>query len=127
MLALPALSTLFVASLSLELVHAHGINHHNIAKRQTASASSAAASGSSSTAAAATSTTAAAGSTTAAATSSSNTVAPSGTGSYNVPPLESITSGMPAGATPTLRSTFAAGSTPSYSGAPALPTTCMFD
>ncbi|RPD76874.1 hypothetical protein L226DRAFT_532889 [Lentinus tigrinus ALCF2SS1-7] len=54
--------------------------------------------------------------------------APSGTGKYNIPPLSAITSGLPAGATPTLSSTFSAGAKPTaYSNAPALPAKFVFN
>ncbi|KAH9913551.1 uncharacterized protein BXZ73DRAFT_92940 [Epithele typhae] len=111
MLALPALSALFVASLSLELVHAHNPHHHNLAKRQTASGTTATSSA------------------TSAATTSGTVPASSGTvpvSSGAAAATTPITSGMPAGAAPTLRTTFAAGATPSYSGAPALPTAFVF-
>jgi peptidoglycan/xylan/chitin deacetylase (PgdA/CDA1 family) len=48
---------------------------------------------------------------------------PQPTGDISVPPLISISSGMPAGPTPTVTTTYAPGATPSYSGALPLPTT----
>lgn len=49
---------------------------------------------------------------------------PPATGANGVPPLSQITSGMPAGTTYAASETFPAGSTPSFSGAPPLPTPC---
>ncbi|KII85859.1 carbohydrate esterase family 4 protein [Plicaturopsis crispa FD-325 SS-3] len=44
-----------------------------------------------------------------------------------VPPLSAITLGMPTGATQALSASFAPGATPSFSGAPGLPTAFVFD
>ncbi|RDX40544.1 hypothetical protein OH76DRAFT_1366073 [Lentinus brumalis] len=104
MLPISALSALLAASLSLELVNAHGIPraHHDIVKRQAAPAAPAGA-------------------------SAATTAAPvSGTGSYNVPPLSVINSAMPSGPTPTLSTTFPAGAQPTYSNAPAIPSKFIF-
>ena len=117
MLPISALSALLAASLSIDLATAHGPHGHaHLHKRQLVAAAS-----SSSSAAASTGATAAPASSSAAAAS-----APAGTGSYDVPPLASITSGMPAGATPTLTTTFTPGAVPSLSGAPPLPSACTF-
>lgn len=141
MIALPALSALLAATLSLELVgvNAHGPNAHaHIAqKRQLAAASSAASSAAPATASAtsaaaatsaATVSSAAAGTTSAAASAPATTAAAGsavGTGSYSVPPLESISVGMPSGVIPTLTTTYTPGASPTYlSGAPPLPTKC---
>ncbi|KAJ8456752.1 hypothetical protein ONZ51_g11941 [Trametes cubensis] len=51
-----------------------------------------------------------------------------GTGVYDIPPLASISSGMPSGPLPSLTATYTPGATPSYiSGAPPLPTKFMFN
>ena len=88
MRSLSALSALFAATLSLELVGACG-GHDAHARRG--------------------------------ATHVRRDAAPSGSGKYDIPPLSVITSGMPAGATPTLSATYSAGAKPTYSNAPALP------
>ncbi|KAI0704513.1 hypothetical protein C8T65DRAFT_245077 [Cerioporus squamosus] len=145
MLPLSALSALLAASLSLELVNAHGVHpraHHDIAhKRQadpaapagassgTTSSAAGAATTSGAAATGATTTGAATGVTTAPATGTSaatTAAAVSGTGSYNVPPLSVLNSGMPSGPTPTLSTTFPAGAQPTYSNAPALPSKFVF-
>lgn len=52
------------------------------------------------------------------------TVVPAATGTA-IPPLESITFGMPTGATLPVTATWAAGASAPVSGAPTLPTPCM--
>ncbi|KAM5536594.1 hypothetical protein V8D89_009689 [Ganoderma adspersum] len=113
MLPISALSALLAATLSIELSNAHDAHKAYLHRRQAALA----ASSSSSAAPAPTGTTSAAAATSAAAT----TAAYVGTGSYNVPPLASISSGMPTGPTPVLTATYTAGAVPTYSGALPLP------
>ncbi|TBU34149.1 hypothetical protein BD311DRAFT_747240 [Dichomitus squalens] len=108
MLPVSALSALLAASLSFDLVNAHGHDDHAQLHKRLAAAAAAPSSP-----AAGTGTTAAAGA--------------AGTGSYTVPPLASITSGMPAGPTPTLATTFTPGAVPSLSGAPPLPSAFVFN
>ncbi|KAI0832104.1 hypothetical protein BC628DRAFT_1336222 [Trametes gibbosa] len=141
MIALPALSALFAATLSLELVavNAHGthgaaahahLNHAH--KRQATTAAAASLSVTGATSAASVAGTASSTAVAAPApTSSSSAVAGGsaavGTGPYNVPPLASISMGMPSGPIPTLETTYTPGATPTYlSGAPPLPTKFMF-
>ena len=116
MLPISALSALLAATLSIELANAHGAHKAYLHRRQAALA----ASSSSSAAPAPSGTTSAAAATSAAAT----TAAYVGTGSYNVPPLASISSGMPTGPTPVLTASYTAGAVPTYSGAPPLPSAC---
>lgn len=115
------LESFAVLSVLLAGAHAHaGHNHHarhvQLAARQAVSSSAAA----SSTAAAATG--AASSSAAPAATSApAATAAASG-----IRPLSEITSGMPPLPTLPVATTFTAGATPSYSGAPPLPTKFVF-
>ncbi|KAI0352132.1 hypothetical protein OH77DRAFT_1409865 [Trametes cingulata] len=173
MIALSALSALFAATLSLELVavNAHGNHgplhaHRGLAhKRQAATdslllAADAASSSTSvvlSPSATGTTSAAAAGAATSAAGAPAGTVITSaaagatsvagatgapgvtisaaaaassadiGTGVYDVPPLASITMGMPTGPLPSLTTTYTPGASPTYlSGAPPLPTKFVF-
>ncbi|KAI0738595.1 hypothetical protein C8Q80DRAFT_1113603 [Daedaleopsis nitida] len=111
MLPLNALSALLAATLSAQLVNAHGVNHHH--KRQTTAAGTSAASSPASTS-------------TSAGTPAAAGAAPSGTGTYSVPPLSAITENMPSGPTPTLATTYTPGAQPTYSNAPPLPSKFVF-
>lgn len=115
MLPFNALSALLAATLSVQLVNAHGVNHHH--KRQApapAPAASTSSTSPASTAPASTST----------GTPATTGPAPSGTGSYNVPPLSAITMNMPSGPVPSLTTTYTPGAQPTYSNAPPLPSKC---
>ncbi|KAH9851923.1 hypothetical protein C2E23DRAFT_923259 [Lenzites betulinus] len=136
MIALPALSALFAATLSLELVavNAHGTHPgrahvHHVHKRQATSTAAASLSVAATTSAniAGTSTTSAGAPAATNSTSAAAAGSAIGTGAYSVPPLASISMGMPSGAVPTLESTYTPGASPTYiSGAPPLPTKFVF-
>ena len=127
MLPISALSALLAATLSIELANAHDAHNAYVHRRQAVAA--AAASSSSAASASHTGTTSAAASATSAAPTATSAAAATGTyvgtGPYDVPPLASISSGMPTGPTPVLTASYTAGAVPSYSGAPALPSACM--
>ncbi|CDO69774.1 Carbohydrate Esterase Family 4 protein [Trametes cinnabarina] len=160
MFSLPALSALLAATLSLELVAAHGPDGHHHAhrglhKRQNTvlAAASSVASGTVSVTVTASGTTAsvigpASAAPTGAASGTTSAAAPTGsvaattsvaaappassadigTGIYDVPPLASITMGMPSGPLPSLTTTYTPGASPTYiSGAPPLPTKFVFN
>ncbi|KAI0675843.1 hypothetical protein C8Q78DRAFT_1066502 [Trametes maxima] len=150
MIALPALSALLAATLSLEAVavNPHGaLNnvHRDLAHKRQVNEAAAAPGASTTSSPSATGTTAAAASSAASVTSaaapaassaaagaSSVAAAPAGsagagTGVYDIPPLASITMGMPSGAIPSLTTTYTPGATPTYiKGAPALPSKFVF-
>lgn len=63
---------------------------------------------------------------TSSATSISNSPVPTTPVGTTIPPLANITSGMATPSTVPVSATYSAGSTPLISGAPVLPTPCMF-
>ena len=124
---LAILSTYLVAANAQHDYHA--IYHRRVhAARDVASAAASSSSVSSAVSSAATASgTASAAAATSAAAVSVSAPAATATGDLSVPPLSELTSGMPSGTSLPLAETFTAGETPSYSGAPALPSTCKFN
>lgn len=120
---LQALTALFL----LNAANAHNIKHRNLQvvhKRQATTSSGTTSVGPSSTGPSSGTGTATAGHPTSTPPAGHPISIPSPAVS-GVPPLESITFGMPSQATLPVTATYAAGATPPVSGAPALPTTCM--
>ncbi|KAK1235696.1 hypothetical protein PQX77_001067 [Marasmius sp. AFHP31] len=119
MIKLQLFASILAVVAAAEANNAYHHRHVDVAKRQATSTTSSAASASSASSAASSTTSGSANP----ATDPLATLTAAVSG---IPPLGSITSGMPSGAPSSASTTFTAGAKPTYSGAPALPSPFQF-